>query len=46
MTSSGKIVGFLLWVDVFSQLEDSNVVIKFMFIDEKYHQAVNFFYNL
>lgn len=45
MTSSGKIVGFLLWVHVYSQLEDSNVVIKFMFIDQKYGQAVNLFIN-
>lgn len=39
MTSGGKIVGFLLRVHVYGQLEDSNVAIKFMFTDQKHGQA-------
>lgn len=36
MISSGKIVEFLLWVPVCGQLEDSNDVIKFVFVDHKH----------
>lgn len=45
MTSGGKIVGFLLRVHVYSQLEDSSVAIKFVFMDQKHGQAVNLFVN-
>lgn len=45
MTSCGTFFGFLLWVHVYAQLEGSDVAIKFMFIDQKYGQAVNLFIN-
>lgn len=43
MTSSGKIVGDFLWVHVCSQLEDSNDVLQFMFVDHEHGQAGNLF---
>lgn len=45
MTSSGKIVSFILLVHICGQLEDSNDVIKFMSVDYKHGQAVNLFIN-
>ena len=45
MTGSGKMVSSLLWIHECGQLEGSNEVIKFMFVDCKHSQAVNLFVN-
>lgn len=45
MTASREMVRFLLWVRGCGQLEGSNEVIKFMFVDCKHGQAVNLFVN-
>lgn len=45
MTGSREMVSFLLWTRGCGQLEGSNEVIKFTFVDCKHGQAVNLFVN-